>query len=49
MKESNHLTEREEPCPCCNECLRVENGEWVFNRVQWEYCTNKFLWRPRHD
>lgn len=42
MKESNHLTKRKEPCPCCNECLRVVDGEWAFNSVQWNYCNNKF-------
>jgi hypothetical protein len=42
MKESNHLTKRTEPCLCCNECVSVVKGEWAFNRVQWNYCTNKF-------
>lgn len=42
MREHNHLTKRTKPCPSCNECVYVLNGQWVFNRVQWNYCDRHF-------
>lgn len=49
MKEIREVTERDTPCPCCNCCMRVEDGEYVHNIGQEEYCIAKFSANPTKE